>query len=328
MKYRTRISFYSGVVPFPIYTKPTSCGGTCIYCPTAYGIPKSYVPNKDTLAARSLNYSPSHQFQLFLERILKKRSFVALPLEVIILGGSFSFIDSKYRQMFLRELYNAMAFANSDFSNQDPWESSPFRCSVLTVESRPDQITPDECTFLRSLGVSKVEIGVQHLNDDILRYSNRGHNQSDIIRATRILKAEGFKVGYHIMLGLPGSKIDDDLDMVSSGLWSEDYSPDYLKVYPCVLLKAKNLQPKLHRLYEENKWKPLSTESLTYLLEILRKNVPSYVRISRIQRQFADAIIEAGPQIGIRNLLNGNCQCIRCREVGRVQPDGLCPNHS
>ncbi len=70
---------------------------------------------------------------------------------------------------------------------------------MLTVESRPDQITPQECEFLRSLGVTKVELGVQSTSDNVLQRVNRGHLQSDIKRATTLLKDGGFKVGYHLI---------------------------------------------------------------------------------------------------------------------------------
>jgi len=320
MRHRTTASFYGGTVPLPVYTKPAACGGDCLFCPSVPGLPRSYVPNEDTLAARSLDYSPSHQFRRFLRESCERAPLTGIPLETIILGGSFSSLEHEYRRSFLQDLYNAMAFSKCGFSDQAPWETSPFRCSVLTVESRPDQITREECQSLRLLGVSKVEIGVQHLRDTVLEFNNRGHDQGHTIKATQLLKSEGFKVGYHVMLGLPGSTVDDDIAMVSDLLWSESYCPDYLKVYPCVLLKPRRYQPELHRLYEENQWRPMSPDHLLYVLETLRENVPPYVRISRIQRQFAIALIQDGPSRTLRNRLTTPCQCIRCREVGRVRP--------
>jgi len=192
--------------------------------------------------------------------------------------------------------------------------------SVVAAESRPDQISQQECEFLRHVGVSKVELGVQHTLDTVLAFNNRGHDQSAVLRATRLLKDEGFKVGYHVMVGLPAASFDDDLEMLSSTLWKPEYSPDYLKIYPCVLLANPTFQPQLVRLYENRKWKPLEYDKLTTLLQMVSKAVPPYVRISRVQRQFDSRSIRAGVAPGVMSKSRIVFPDIRAREVGRLRP--------
>lgn len=317
MSYRSKIRSNSGVFPVPIYTKPFFCGGSCIFCPKANDIPSSYIENEDTLFAKACSYSPAIQFQRFRKRIYNFINSGPIPIELIILGGSFSSHSREYREKFMNDLYTAMK--GSAF--QDSYKR--FKCipSVVTVESRPDQISMSECDFLRKLGVSKVEIGLQHTSDKVLYFNQRGHDQSSIIKATQFLKDGGFKVGYHIMIGLPNSTNDDDLKMLTSTIWKKEYLPDYLKIYPCVLLKNPLLQPKLFELYKAKKWTPINSNDVILLLQALNKAIPSYVRISRIQRQFDLKSVIHGVNPGVRIKSGINFSDVRSREVGHVSPD-------
>jgi elongator complex protein 3 len=243
------------------------------------------------------------------------------PFELIILGGSFSSLTKRYRREFFSELYNCMLNCDNFGNINRSWEKSQYRPSVVTVESRPDQIDLVECQFLREIGVSKVEIGVQHTSDHVLAANNRGHDQSAVIYATRMLKDEGFKVGYHIMLGLPDASIQDDEEMLTSVLWHPEYSPDYLKIYPCVILKDRHAQPQLHKLYESRKWFPISKRKLLYLLQALSESMPQHVRISRINRQFHPKQVMSA--VNWRNWAVSEIffSDVRNREVGRRFPE-------
>lgn len=303
----------------PIYVAPQSCGGKCVFCPKAQDFPSSYIRNSDTLFAHEVGFSASLQLHRFLSQIPQNPQSQGVPLEIIVLGGSFSALSVEYRLRFTRDLYEAM-IGHSCHDRRD-LEESLYRCSILTVESRPDQITQRECDFLRYLGVSKVEIGAQHFKNDILEQCSRGHDCDAIRSATRLLKRNGFKVGYHVMLGLPGSTYDDDLRMLTVDLWTPEFSPDFLKVYPCVLLRDLSYQPALHSLYKSGKWAPPSREYLASLLERLFNAIPPYVRVSRIQRQFPLGALLGGYVGSLRNETETSCKCVRCREAGKVCPD-------
>ncbi|MDL1969314.1 MAG: radical SAM protein [Deltaproteobacteria bacterium] len=321
MSYRSRIRSNSGVFPLPIFTKPHSCGGSCIFCPKQNGIPNSYIENEDTLFAKACSYSPIAQFKRFSKRIRIPNVSSCIPTEIIILGGSFSSHKKEYRKKFLNDLYASMLGLKECNVLNNAVTHPQYIPSVVTVESRPDQINTSECIFLRELGISKVEIGVQHTSNTVLHFNRRGHGQSAIIEATRLLKEEGFKVGYHIMLGLPNATQKDDIKMLTATLWKTEYSPDYLKIYPCVLLKNPVFQPKLFHLYKSEKWFPISNNDVTFLLRALSKSIPSYVRISRIQRQFNPKTILRGVSPGVRIKSGVTFLDIRSREVGHVFPD-------
>ncbi len=318
MTKHTKIKYNSGVIPVPIYTKPHHCGGECIYCPKKRGFPNSYLDNEDTLFAKTNDYSSVAQFTRFQNRLGNSCQDI-YPFEIIVLGGSFSSLDKSYRAQFLSELYNEMLEAKQHTNIAKQGYVKP-QClpSVVTVESRPDQINKQECDFLRQIGVSKVELGIQHTSDEILKFNKRGHDQSTVVRATRLLKDEGFKVGYHIMVGLPSANFNDDYKMLSTTLWEDGYSPDFLKIYPCILLSDPLLQPELVRLYETGKWRPLDYKSLVKLLYMASNKIPSYVRISRIQRQFDNKLIRAGVKHGLRCQLDKGFTDIRAREVGKL----------
>lgn len=312
-KNRTKISGYGGVYPIPLYTKPFLCGGECFFCPNAKGIPKSYLRNIDTEYAESVRFSPKKQLERFLAQIPGVSEAKGIPLEIIILGGSFCALTREYRLSFIEELYNAISLVHE--SAHGP--RSRLLCSILSVESRPDQINEKECLFLKELGVSKIEIGVQHTNDEILKFNNRNHSLSDVIKATELMKSFGFKVGYHIMLGLPGSNKSEDAVMMKSRLWESDLSPDFLKIYPCELLKPKELQPFLWSLYDSNQWKTLTREYIINLLNECISNIPRYVRIQRIMRQFPKTMTIGEHLENVHERYYGRCKCIRCREAGK-----------
>ncbi len=319
MPTRTRFSISSGVLPIPFYTRPEACGGACIYCPREPGLPHSYIDNEDTAAARLASFLPHAQLARFARREIWPGTY-GLPAEAIILGGSFSALPDLYRVTFMQEVHTALSGHSGTFDDPSSWANGNLRCSVLTVECRPDQITREECRRLLLLGVTKVELGVQHLDNRVLEAIDRGHSAEQVATATELLKNHGFKVGYHIMLGLPGSNLEADHQMCVEELWHPRYTPDYLKVYPCVLLVDQRKQPRLHRLYHAGHWRPISDDQTLSLLDALFAVVPHYVRISRVQRQFSPGEILAGPRRSLRHLVHDQGRDIRACEVGRVRP--------
>lgn len=316
MKKRSLTRPISGVLPVALYTNPAACGGTCIFCPSAKGIPKSYINNEDTSRAKKLGYDSALQFRAWIKAQNPHFQRSNLPYEVIVLGGSFSALSQSYRQRFLEALYEEM----NTYEGSIDGTTASAKCAVLTVESRPDQITEEECRFLRKLGVSKVEIGVQHTSDSVLKAVARGHNQVEVVRATALLKLNGFKVGYHVMIGLPGASLMADIKMLSHTLWQPEYHPDYLKVYPCMLLKDKDFQPGLTKLHDEKKWQAPSDDYCKGALAELARSIPQYVRLSRIQRQFDEQDCLDGPKPGLRNRLTFHLADLRAREAGFKLP--------
>lgn len=199
-------------------------------------------------------------------------------------------------------------------------ETSEVRCIGINIETRPDFINVREIKRLRELGVTKVEMGVQTTDDDVQRLTKRGHDQDSVRRATRLLKDAGFKIGYHMMPNLPGSSVELDKHMIGDLFRSEDYQPDYLKIYPCMVIK----QTELYDDFVAGKFKPYDDKTLEEILLQNLKDVPEWCRIDRVSRDVPAPDIVGGSKVSnIRQVLEKRlrdeqtpCRDIRSREIG------------
>lgn len=202
-------------------------------------------------------------------------------------------------------------------------EKSNIKCVGLTIETRPDYGKLKQGNEMLKLGATRVELGVQTIYNQILKKIERGHTVEDSIESTRILKDLGFKINYHIMPGLPGSNFKKDLEALKEIFSNEDFRPDMLKIYPCMVLKGT----KLYSLYKNKKYKPLTTQQAANLIIEFKKFIPEYCRIMRVQRDIPTFMIEAGVnKTNLRQYIkkimknkNIKCECIRCREIGNEE---------
>jgi elongator complex protein 3 len=182
-----------------------------------------------------------------------------------------------------------------------------------------------------AMGVTRVELGVQNVYDDIYRRVKRGHTVKDVVKATQVLKDSGIKIVYHIMPGLPGSSFERDMNGVREIFTNQAFKPDMIKIYPCLVLQGT----KTYDWWRKGKYTPYSTEEATQIVAEVKKIVPPWVRIMRVQRDIPANLVEAGVkksnlrQLALEELEREGlrCRCIRCREVGhrwlknKVEPD-------
>ncbi len=197
-------------------------------------------------------------------------------------------------------------------------EKSSIRCVSLVIETRPDYATLKEASQMLKLGCTKVELGVQTIYNDILKKIKRGHTVKDSIKSTRILKDLGFKINYHMMPGLPGVNRKKDLFSLNALFTYEEFQPDMLKIYPCMVLKGTEL----YNLWKRNKYKPLTTKQAAELIAEFKSMVPEYCRIMRVQRDIPTFMTEQGvDKTNLRQYIEESmkkkrikCRCIRCRE--------------
>lgn len=197
-------------------------------------------------------------------------------------------------------------------------ETAKHRIIGLSVETRPDFINGKEIKRLRELGVTMVELGVQSIYNDILKTNLRGHSVKQTILATKLLKDAGFKILYQMMPNLPGSTSSRDLKMFRELFSDSRFQPDLLKIYPCAVLKEANL----YKRWKTGRYKPYSCSQLIELLKKVKSKIPYYVRIQRLIRDIPSPDIAAGCKISnLRQIVSGQCKCIRCREVrGNYDP--------
>jgi len=198
-------------------------------------------------------------------------------------------------------------------------ENSKIRCVALCLENRPDYCKKKDIGEMLKLGCTRVEIGVQSIYNDVLKKVKRGHKVEDTIKAIRDLKDCGFKVSIHYMPGLPGVNKKRDLEGMKQLFKNENFKPDMLKIYPCMVSKGT----KLHDLYKKKQFNPLTTEEAAELIVKFKRYIPVYCRVQRVQRDIASKFLEAGVNITnlrqyIHDNYNFNCNCIRCREIGHA----------
>ncbi len=192
----------------------------------------------------------------------------------------------------------------------------------LSIETRPETITPERVQELRRLGVTRVELGVQHVKDSILLANGRPHTHEDTIQATRILRQAGFKLVYHMMPGLPESSLEDDLAALKELYTDSRLRPDMLKIYPTMVFPGT----RLYDWYVEGRYTPLREEDLIHMLARFKAWLPVYVRIMRLQRDIPPQLAVAGVRISnlrqkVQEALTRHgeqCRCIRCRQAKRA----------
>lgn len=325
---KMKVRSNSGVAVISLLTKPHDCPGECIYCPNEEEMPKSYL-SKEPAAARALanNFDPYMQMKNRM-RALVVNGHPVDKLEVIVIGGTWSSYNKDYQKEFISEIFRAA----NEFKGvegikkektleelQEVNETAKHRVVGLSVETRPDQIDEKELEYLRYLGVTKIEIGVQHLNDKVLTYNKRNMSLVTINEATELIRNAGFKVVYHMMPNLLGSTKEMDIKMFNNLFSGKEYQPDMLKVYPCVVLKNSEL----YNMWEKGKFTPYTDLELIHLLCEAKKKVPKYVRILRVIRDIPAEYIMAGSKISnLRQFIqedqkknNWCCECIRCRQI-------------
>ncbi|XOB41218.1 MAG: elongator complex protein 3 [Candidatus Nealsonbacteria bacterium] len=312
----------SGIVNISVLTKPYPCPGKCIYCPLEKGLPKSYLSGEPAVQrAKALNFDPYNQTKQRI-KMLRQAGHPTDKIDFRVIGGTWSYYPKNYQTRFIKRCFDA---CNKKTSNnltqaQKLNESAKHRIIGLSVETRPDFINENEIKRLRNLGITKVELGVQSTDDNVLKLNLRGHKVKETIKATKLLKNAGFKISYQIMPNLLGSTPKKDIKSIKTIFSDERFRPDLIKIYPCALVK----EAPLYRLYKKGKYRPYSLKVLIKILCEIKKQIPYYTRIERIIRDIPAPKIVKGP-VKISNLREVvgeqlekqgyKCKCIRCREI-------------
>lgn len=319
----------SGVTTVTVLTSYHPCPGNCIFCPQEDQLPKSYL-SEEPGAKRGLenDFDPFRQ----AHNRLKALTAVGHPtdkVELLILGGSFNAYPRDYQAWFVQRCFDAMNGVNP--ADDPHFETlaeaqqrnvhADHRNVGLVIETRPDLVTRDELAWFRTLGVTKVQLGAQSLDDDILQRNHRGHTAQETLDAVRLLRAAGFKIVLHWMPNLLGATPESDREDFSR-LWGEGaYCPDELKIYPCQLLE----HTELYNRWKKGEYSPYTEETLIDLITDIKPTVPRYCRINRIIRDIPSTYVVAGNKnTSLRQDVQRElkkrgtrCECVRCREIRR-----------
>lgn len=316
-----------------------SCKFDCSFCPNQPGVPRSYL-SMEPAVMRGI----AHQFHPVSQTFsrLSTLFFMGHPIdkiEIRFLGGTWNSYSLMYRKWIIWQTYRAHNnFYNHDFvldlSEFDPKlyvhqeldrliadeqsinQSSDCRIIGLTIETRPDCINRQELIWLRQFGCTRVEMGIQHTNDDVLRINNRGHLVRHSKYAIKLLKDHGFKIVIHLMPQLPGSNPAMDRDMLLEVIRDENLQADEWKLYNCEVVPYT----KIEKWYKDGTYVPYSEPKLMDVYRATLPHVPEYVRIDRLKRDIPSGYNIAGIKQGdYRNRvfddLDGACFEIRNREI-------------
>jgi len=361
----------SGVTPVTVLTKPYPCPGECIFCPNDVRMPKSYLSDEPGAQRAEQN-----SFDPYLQTYTRLQSYhnTGHPtdkIEIIVLGGTWSFYPESYQIWFIKRIFDAMhdfgkgidgrqavedalleksqlhpdrntttatidglhiekrynhvvqmvykdemlrstdlaqAIARGELQRSPvdefaTWqeleaahlenETAPCRSVGLVIETRPDHISVEEVLRVRRLGCTKVQIGFQSLNDNVLKLNKRGHKVAATRRAVKLLRQAGFKIHAHWMPNLYGSSPDADVADYQLMFDDPDFRPDELKVYPCSLIDSAELMQR----YQDGSWMPYTHAELLHVLTETFKMTPEYCRLTRVIRDIPSTDIVVGNQM-------------------------------
>jgi len=326
----------SGVTTVTVLTKPYPCPGKCIFCPTDVRMPKSYLADEPG-AMRGLE----HDFDPYAQVASRLQALETLghptdKIELLILGGTWSSYRRDYQEWFVKRCFDALNGMDPRAREPEPDrsgvseesaaelrrvqginETAPHRNVGLVIETRPDEITADELRWLRHLGVTKVQMGAQSLDDRILELNKRGHDVECTRRAVGLLRAAGFKVVLHWMPNLLGATPDSDREDFAR-LW-DGFCPDEIKIYPNQLLA----NAELYEYWQRGEFRPYTTQELVDLIADVKPTIPRYCRVNRVIRDIPSTnVVDGNRRTSLRQDVHAElqrrgtaCQCIRCREV-------------
>ena len=325
-----------------------SCKHDCAYCPNEKAHegnnwtdqPRSYLFSEPAvLRANDNDFDPIKQMNARLET-LKEMGHSIDKLEIIVLGGTWSEYPEQYRDDFITKLYYSANVFNNIYKRnvlsleeeiEINQEESNIHIIGLTLESRPDTINLDEIKKFRKYNCTRIQLGVQHTDNNVLKKINRGHNIECVYDAIKLLKDNCYKVDIHLMPNLPGSSYEMDVKMLEDSLYDPRIQVDQYKIYPTAIVPWTRIK----KWYEEGSYIPYNDLKLYELIKNFKQKVQKWKRLNRIIRDIPSTYISGGydhKYVNMRQLLqndmkknNWSCQCIRCREVGNniINPEDV-----
>jgi len=319
----------SGIVVVAVMSRPYPCpqDPACLYCPggVQFGSPQSYTGYEPAAKrGKENNYDPFSQVKNRIEQ-LKAIGHEVQKIELIVMGGTFLNQPPEYQRYFIKGCFDGLnGFAASSLEEAIRFnEEADVRNVGLTIETRPDFCKQPHVDTMLGYGVTRVEIGVQNPSDRIYQIVGRKHTVHDVIEAFRIAKDSGFKIVAHMMPGLPGSSIAEDIIAFRRLYEDSSLRPDMMKVYPTLVVENSQL----YKMYLNNEYIPYPDEVMVDIVAQAMSIAPFWLRIMRVQRDIPSNLIVAGiKKSNLRELANERlkvlgkvCHCIRCREIGLLE---------
>jgi elongator complex protein 3 len=329
---KRKIRSLSGIVPIQVLTKPWPCPGKCIFCPNEKWMPKSYISSEPWAQRALLNdFDPLKQVY---NRLLSLQStgHNTDKIEMIVLWWSFDAYEYDYKLDFIKKLYDACNTFDEVKNQLDVPEENPKsarftidldkldiklssslqeaqkinetasnRIIGLTIETRPDLVTENNVRFWRELWVTRLEMWVQSVFDDVLEANKRWHTIQQVKQALHLVRKYWLKISVHMMPGLYMSNPEKDIESFKI-LFEDPYlQPDELKFYPTSVIP----NTELYKLWKEWKYKPITIDEIKKVVKEVKQNyIPPYTRIKRLIRDIPAHEIASGSNVtNLRQLI-------------------------
>lgn len=349
----------SGINQITLLTSPRpngqsfSCKHDCFYCPNEPAHegnnftpqPRSYLYKEPAVQRANRN-----KFDAFDQTIDRLTSLMLCghkcdKLEFILEGGTFTEYPYDYLEEFFRDfIYACNVYPDYLKNKHDLRERQNLQCEIninktsackiigICIETRPDAILENTekgnpwLETLLSWGVTRLQLGMQHIDNFILKKINRGHSVEQAIKAIEICKNNCFKIDIHIMPDLPYSNPEKDKDMFDQLYQSQCYQPDQMKIYPCEIVPWT----KIEQWYNEGKHVPYGNDKskIQDVLQYAMQQCPPWIRLPRVVRDIPHEYISGGLKCGnmrqhIQDHKDFKGKDIRFREIGRHPEYGL-----
>ncbi len=235
------------------------CTSNCVFC------------NQKTITGYKSSPYAEEIAKVIKERLLSLPSNVSC--EVAFYGGSFTALPWAQQESYLR---SAQPFLERGHING------------IRLSTRPDAIKESELDKLAQYGVKTIELGVQSLDHKVLEASGRDYEPSLVEKVSLLIKQKGFTLGHQLMIGLPDSDLQTELDTVAQVI---EIGPDLARIYPTIVLKGTILA----RLLQEGKYRPLTlreaVQTATLLLTQLEK---AGIKVIRMGLQATPELQQSG----------------------------------
>ena len=320
-----------------------TCLHNCFFCPEFPDFPRSYMPGEPAAErGKKENFTAIGQMNNIISRLIRN-GHTPDKFEYIYEGGTLQEFDPEFLDIYFKESYYAANVyydtepkrkmfetieEEIEFNNKE----SKIKVIGLCIETRPDTIlsmvenTPNKfwLKFFRKVGVTRIQLGVTHTNNKLLKACNRGHTYECSVRATDILKINGFKVAHHYMPGLPYSTPEMDIEMFKIAYSSTKGRPHEIKIYPYSVVEYSTFK----KQYDNNKFSLYSEtnpDEYIRLMEYALEHCPEDIRCTRTIRDIPSTIIYGGNKCpNLRQVIENNlskrgaeCKDIRSREASR-----------
>ncbi len=316
-----KVRSLSGVSVIAIMTKPAGCPGKCIYCPGGVTSPKSYTGFEP--AAQRAKQNGFDSFRQVQNRLEQLTAIGHNPekCDVIVMGATFNAFPRDYQHDFIKGTFDGFnGFISPSIEEaQRVNETTKHRVVGITFETRPDWCSEDDIKWFLSLGATRIELGIQSLDDEALKKMERGHGVQESIDATQRCKDSFLKVCHHFMPGT-FSYPDKDIEMFSRLFKEEAFRPDMIKIYPCLVMP----NTPLFEMWKRGEFTPYNSEQAADVIAQCKQFIPPYCRVMRVDRDIPTKLVAAGVKnSNLREMIKVKCdeygikcKCIRCREVG------------